>query len=93
MTGQITPRVSLAGIALTIGLLVFATWKTGELAEKVENLIGQKTTGAPRMQTLEEVVLTASGRTITVRTTRADGESVEDFIDRHSKTVDAVALL
>lgn len=93
MTGVSTARCSLAGIAVTVGLLVFATMKTLELTHKVENLIGRQAQPGFRMQTLEETITTSSGRVVTVRTTRADGESVADFLDRHTKVVDAVKLL
>jgi len=45
------------------------------------------------MQTLTEVVATTSGRTVTVTTSRNYNESIDEFIQRHNATVDAVKAL
>jgi len=75
---------TLGGLALLGGALMLAANQVIALDEKLSMVLAHKELS---MQELIEEVTRPDGRTTTVKTTRADGESEVGFVKRHDDLV------
>lgn len=86
--------LTLGGLLVLSVAVVIAGYRVASLDTSIEELIREiHHQPISAMQTLTEEVTTRSGRTITVTTTRREGESVDDFLARHNEAVDAAKAL
>jgi len=90
MQGRLIPSVILGALIALCVVVVFAANQIAGLDHSITNGFGKK---MALMQTLEEVVTTASGRKITVRTVRQEDEIAQQFVDRHNEAVQAAQQL
>jgi len=87
MTDRRSARLILGGLVILFCLLSFTTWKLIVVGSRLDLSIESMEVGA-RMQSIAENVQRPSGTVVVITTTRLDGESVEDWGQRHQEAVD-----
>lgn len=90
MPARPLPFVILGALLVLCVVVVIAANQIAGLDQSIAQGFGKP---LRVMQTLEEVVKTASGRTITVRTTRNLDETAQAFVDRHNEAANAAKEL
>lgn len=90
MPARPLPFVILGALLVLCVVVVIAANQIAGLDQSIAHGFGKP---LRVMQTLEEVVKTASGRTITVRTTRNLDETAQAFVDRHNEAANAAKEL
>ncbi len=90
MQGRTIAPLILGALLVLCVIVVFAASQVAGLDRSIATGMGKR---LRVMQTLEELVTTQSGRTITVRTTRRDDETAAQFVERHDEAVQAAKLL
>jgi len=87
-----TASITLGGLVVVACVLAVAGYQVAQLDARIATLIRTKNQ-EERMQTLTETVTSQSGRTLTVTTTRGEGETIDSFIGRHNEAVNAARAL
>lgn len=83
----------LGGLIVLSVVATFAAHTLAGLDGSIAQMATRRLQQEDEMQTLEEIVQTQSGRTVTVRTTRQEGETPDAFVARHDAAVQAVKQL
>ena len=78
------PFVTLGALLTLCVVVVFTANQVAALDASLAQSFGSR---GSQMQEYVEEVTTQSGRTITVRTVRLDGETVQAWADRHDEAV------
>lgn len=79
----------LGGLLCIVVVLCYAADKLSRLDARMAMILTDRRPD-PAMQTITQVVTRANGTTVTVTTTRKEGESLTDWIGRHDAAVAAL---
>jgi len=88
MTERGSARLILAGLFVVFCLLSFTTWKILQVGSSMERSFEYMARMTEPMQTITENVTRPDGSVVIIATTRIQGESVEDWGQRHQEAVD-----